>query len=63
MAATMVGMLPGNIMFVYLGAFGKRTAEGPRDPLEYLLGGLALVALVGVTIILRRIALRVTATT
>jgi len=61
MAATFVGMLPGNIMFVYLGAFGKRTTEGPRDPLEYLLGGLALAALVGVTIILRRIAQRATA--
>ena len=61
MAATFFGMLPGNIMFVYLGAFGRRTTEGPRDPLEYLLGGLALAALVGVTLILRRIALRATA--
>ena len=62
MAATMAGMLPANIMFIYLGAFGRRTTEGPRDPLEYLLGGLTLAALVGVTVILRRIARRATAT-
>ncbi|MFN2507715.1 MAG: TVP38/TMEM64 family protein [Chthoniobacterales bacterium] len=62
MAATMVGLTPPNVLFVYLGAFGKRTIEGPRDPLEYALGGLTLVALIGVVVVLRRIALRATAT-
>ncbi|HMJ06503.1 MAG TPA: VTT domain-containing protein, partial [Chthoniobacterales bacterium] len=62
MAATMVGMIPGNLMFVYVGALGKRTTEGPHSPLEYLLGGLTLAALVGVMIILRRIARRATGT-
>ncbi|HSH39703.1 MAG TPA: TVP38/TMEM64 family protein [Chthoniobacterales bacterium] len=61
MAATMVGLLPPNIAFVYLGAFGKRTLDGPRHPLEFVLGGLALVALLGVMFILRRIAQRATA--
>ena len=61
MGATLVGMLPANIAFVYLGAFGKRTLDGPRHPLEYILGGLALVALIGVLFILRRIAQRATA--
>ena len=60
MAASLVGLLPPNLLLVYLGAFGKRTIEGPRDPLEYALGGLALVALVGVVIVLRRIAVRAT---
>lgn len=60
MAATMVGLLPPNIAFVYLGAFGKRTLDGPRHPLEFVLGGLALLALLGVMIILRRIAQRAT---
>ena len=60
MAATMIGLLPPNIAFVYLGAFGKRTLDGPRHPLEFVLGGLALVALLGVMIILRRIAQRAT---
>ncbi|MEP6810260.1 MAG: VTT domain-containing protein [Chthoniobacterales bacterium] len=58
MAATLIGMLPGNIMYVYLGVLGKRTAEGPRDPLEYIAGGVTLLALVGVTFVLRRVAQR-----
>ena len=58
MAATMVGMLPGNILFVYLGAFGKRSIDGPRHPLEYAMGGLMIVALVAVIVILRRVAQR-----
>ena len=62
MAATMAGMLPANVAFVYLGAFGKRSLDGPRHPLEYALGGLAFVALLGVMFILRRIAQRATAT-
>lgn len=61
MAATMIGILPPNIAFVYLGAFGKRTLDGPRHPLEHVLGGLAFLALVGVMLILRRIATRATA--
>ncbi len=60
MAASLIGLLPPNLLLVYLGAFGKRTVEGPRDPLEYVLGGLALIALVGVVILLRRIAVRAT---
>ena len=58
MAATMVGMLPANILFVYLGAFGKRSIDGPRHPLEYAMGALMIAALVGVIVILRRVAHR-----
>jgi len=61
MTASLIGLLPPNLLLVYLGAFGKRTLAGPRDPLEYVLGGLALVALTGVVIVLRRIAQRATA--
>jgi uncharacterized membrane protein YdjX (TVP38/TMEM64 family) len=61
LVASWVGLLPPNLLLVYLGAFGKRTLDGPRDPLEYLLGGFALVALTGVVIVLRRIAQRATA--
>jgi len=58
MLATLLGMLPGNALFVYLGAFGKRTIDGPPHPLEYVLGILALGALLAVTFYLRRIAQR-----
>jgi uncharacterized membrane protein YdjX (TVP38/TMEM64 family) len=61
MAASMVGLLPPNIALVYLGAFGKRTLDGPRHPLEFVLGALGVVALFGVMFILRRIAQRATA--
>ena len=58
MAATMVGMLPANVLFVYLGAFGKRSIDGPRHPLEYAMGALMIAALVAVIVILRRVAQR-----
>ena len=58
MAATLVGMLPATICFVYLGAFGKETLDGPRHPVQYVLGALTLAALIAVVIILGRIARR-----
>jgi len=58
MAATLAGMLPGCVSFVYLGAFGKQTLDGPRHPVEFLLGGLTLAAMIAVTFILGRIARR-----
>ncbi|MBA2431250.1 MAG: TVP38/TMEM64 family protein [Chthoniobacterales bacterium] len=61
MVATMGGMLPGTVMFVYLGAFGQKTLEGPRHPLEWVMGGLTLLAMFGVVILLRNIAKRATA--
>jgi uncharacterized membrane protein YdjX (TVP38/TMEM64 family) len=61
MAATIAGMLPGTIMFVYLGAFGKQTMDGPRHPLEWVMGGLTLLAMLGVVLLLRKIATRRTA--
>jgi uncharacterized membrane protein YdjX (TVP38/TMEM64 family) len=58
MGATMGGMLPATICFVYLGAFGRETLDGPRHPVQYLLGGLTLAAMIAVVFILGRIARR-----
>jgi uncharacterized membrane protein YdjX (TVP38/TMEM64 family) len=58
MGATLAGMLPGSIAFVYFGAFGKQTLVGGRDPIQYALGGLTLVAMIAVTVMLSRIARR-----
>jgi len=58
MGATLVGMLPGSIAFVYFGAFGKQTLNGGRDPIQLALGAITVVAMIAVTIMLGRIARR-----
>ena len=58
MGATLAGMLPGTVAFVYFGAFGKQTLEGGRDPIQYALGGLTVAAMIAVTVYLGRIARR-----
>jgi uncharacterized membrane protein YdjX (TVP38/TMEM64 family) len=62
--ASWIGMLPGTLLYVYLGAAGKASLRGAagqsslRSPWEYLLFGIGLVATVIVTIWLTRIAHR-----
>lgn len=60
MIATWAGMLYGNVVFVYLGAVGKRSLEsgqlGHRHPLEYALTVVSLIAAFVVSTVLRRIA-------
>lgn len=60
MFATWVGMLYGNVVFVYLGAVGKQSLEsgglGQRHPLEYALTAVSIVAAFSVSAVLRRIA-------
>jgi len=60
--ASWIGMLPGTLLYVYLGAAGKAGLSGAasqssgRSPWEYLLFGIVLVATVIVTVCLTRIA-------
>jgi uncharacterized membrane protein YdjX (TVP38/TMEM64 family) len=62
--ASWIGMLPGTLLYVYLGAAGKAGLSGAagqtshRSPLEYVLFGIGLIATVIVTIWLTRIARR-----
>ena len=60
MFATWVGMLYGNIVFVYLGAIGRSSLEsgkfGQRHPLEYVLMVVSFIAAFSVSTVLRRIA-------
>ncbi len=53
-----LGMLPGTVMYVYLGAVGRVAAEGGqgRTPLEYALFGVGFLATVAVTILITRTA-------
>lgn len=57
--ASAAGMLPGTLLYVYLGAAGKAGLGGggkQHSPLEYTFFGLGLVATIVVTIIVTRIA-------
>ena len=52
LAATVVGMLPGEIVFVFLGSTGRQLDGSPAVK---VLSGLGIVALFGVLFLLRRI--------
>jgi len=55
---SVIGMLPGALLYAYLGAFGKATigAGSPPSIGRYLLLGIGLAATVAVTIIISRLA-------
>ena len=62
--ASWIGMLPGTLLYVYIGAAGKTGLGGAagqasgRSPWEYALFGVGLIATVMVTIWVTRIARR-----
>jgi uncharacterized membrane protein YdjX (TVP38/TMEM64 family) len=54
-----IGMLPGTLMYVYLGSVAGELAAGSaraRTPLEWGFYGVGLVATVAVTVYLTRVA-------
>lgn len=51
--ATLVGMLPGVVIYVYFGMFGKRLG-GPHDPLEWALLGFGILASVVLAVLVTR---------
>jgi uncharacterized membrane protein YdjX (TVP38/TMEM64 family) len=61
--ATFVGMLPGTLLYVYLGTIGKLGIEASKgssgkSPLEYAFLGVGLAATIIVTILVTRAARR-----
>jgi uncharacterized membrane protein YdjX (TVP38/TMEM64 family) len=60
--ASWIGMLPGTLLYVYLGATGKASLSGAAGqtgtPWEYALFGIGLIATVIVTVWVTRIACR-----
>ncbi len=57
LAASWVGMLPGSLLYVYLGAAGKSVGErGERSPWEWALLGAGLLATAAVAVLLTRVA-------
>ncbi len=56
-AASAVGMLPGTLLYAYLGGAGKAGLSGGQgSPLKYVFLGLGLAATIAVTIIVSRSA-------
>lgn len=55
LVATMAGMLPGEIVFVCLGAAGRQLGEVHSSPAVKALTGLSIVALIGALAFIRRI--------
>ncbi len=64
--ASAVGMLPGTLLYAYLGGAGKAGlggGGGEQSPLKYVLLGVGLVATIIVTIIVSRVAKKALAKT
>ena len=55
LAATVVGMLPGETVFVFLGSAGRQLGDVNGSPAVKVLSGLGIVALLGTLVLLRRI--------
>lgn len=57
--ASCLGMLPGTLLYVYLGAIGQAGLEGGKQgysPLQWTFLGLGLVATIAVTVFVSRVA-------
>ena len=59
--ATFIGMMPGTLLYVYLGTIGKIGLDASkggaqRSPLEYVFLGIGLLATIIVTVIVTRVA-------
>jgi len=53
--ATVLGMLPGEIVAVFMGAAGRQLSEVQSSPALKILTGLGVIALIGALFVLRRI--------
>lgn len=61
--ASWIGMMPGTVMYVYLGSLAQAASSGrTRTTAEWALYGIGLLATVSVTIFVTRIARRALAT-
>lgn len=55
-AASWIGMMPGTVLFTYVGTLGGEAAEGDQSAATWAIRGVALVATILVTVVITRIA-------
>ena len=54
--ASWIGMMPGTVMYVYLGSLARAAGERSRTPAEWALYGVGLAATIVVTVFVTRLA-------
>ncbi len=54
--ASWIGMMPGTVMYVYVGSLARAAGDRQRTPGEWALLGLGLIATIAVTIVITRLA-------
>jgi uncharacterized membrane protein YdjX (TVP38/TMEM64 family) len=54
--ASWIGMIPGTILYTYIGTIGGQAAGGDATTGEWVMRGIALVATIAVTVVISRIA-------
>ncbi len=56
--ASWIGMMPGTVMYVYVGSLARAAGDRSRTPAEWTLYAVGLIATIGVTIVVTRLARR-----
>jgi len=56
MLASWIGMMPGTVLYVYIGTVSGQAAEGGASTAQWVMRGIALAATVVVTIFITRVA-------
>ncbi len=54
--ASWIGMMPGTLLYVYIGTLGGEAAEGGQTAGQWAMNGIALVATIVVTVVITRMA-------
>ena len=54
--ASWIGMMPGTVMYVYLGSLARAAGDRQRTPGEWALYGVGLAATIAVTVVITRLA-------